>query len=394
MITEFSQKFDGAINIITALAIIFYAVYMNFSEKNNGLRKRLLFLLTLLGSLCLIRGGNYVADFGPIVENFVLIIASIIPLSLFLLVELMLRRHLPLSMKLFAGITSLLLAVCLLIFGANKYLLFLLMSDYVLILLSIVGVLLTNKNLDLQKNELTLIKINTVIMILIIPLIVTDFKKVLGIDTIRLGAFGILFFLYALVKVWESIDVKGGFARLFYLLCFNLISAAIFCYLFEIYQYYFHVFIVFIMLRMLSDILIYTRDSYDKKAQELALSIMDVFIAGELKIDSIKKKISGNDFFILSKKELADYNSERIHFVFNERGLYFKSETTALTKDPDIRDEILHIYEDFDCNACIYVKLFNNDFFLILFKWPDMAPKSKLQKEIFLIQGLASQIKE
>jgi hypothetical protein len=148
------------------------------------------------------------------------------------------------------------------------------------------------------------------------------------------------------------------------------------------------------MLRMLSDILIYTRDSYDKKAQELALSIMDVFIAGELKIDSIKKKISGNDFFILSKKELADYNSERIRFVFNEGGLYFKSETTALTKDPDIRDEILHIYEDFDCNACIYVKLFNNDFFLILFKWPDMAPKSKLQKEIFLIQGLASQIKE
>jgi hypothetical protein len=179
MITEFSQKFDGAINIITALAIIFYAVYMNFSEKNNGLRKRLLFLLTLLGSLCLIRGINYLADFGPIVENFVLIIASIIPLSLFLLVELMLRRHLPLPMKLFAGITSLLLAVCLLIIGANKYLLFLLMSDYVLILLSIVGVLLTNKNLDLQKNELALIKINTVIMILIIPLIVTDFKKIL-----------------------------------------------------------------------------------------------------------------------------------------------------------------------------------------------------------------------
>ncbi len=392
---EFSQKFDSAINLIAAIALIYYAVYMKLAEKNGGLRKRLLFLLSLLGALCLTRGINYLFDFGAEVEVFVLVIASIVPLALFLLIELMLRRHLPLGLKLFSGFSSLFLVIGFLLFGVNKYVLFTLMGYYVTNLFSIFFILITNKKLELQASELSLIRINTVIMILIIPLIVTDFKKILNIDTIRLGAFGILFFLYALVKIWENIDIKGGFSRLVYLLIFNLSSAGLICYLFDIFPLYFHVFIIFIMLRMLSDILIYTRDSYSNKAKDITYKVLDSFIKGNLKVDSIKKEIASDDvFFLMTKKDLINYNHERILDVFKEGGLYFKGEAGHLTKDPDTLDEILHLYEDFDSNACIFVKIFGNDFFLILFKWPNMAPKNKLRKEIMLIKNLAAQIKE
>lgn len=391
---EFSQKFDGIINIITAMALIYYATYMNVVEKNGGLRKRLLFLLSTLAILCLTRGVNYMLDLGSSVEIFVLIVSSIVPLALFLLVELMLRRHLPLSLKLFSGLSSLFLIMAFLIFGINKYALIALMGVYVFTLLSILLVLLLNKDLELQKSELTLIRINMVIMILIVPLIVTDFKKVLGWDTIRLGAFGILFFLYALVKIWENIDLKGGFSRLVYLLIFNLLSAAVLCWLFDIQQFYFHVFIIFIMLRMFSDVLIYSRDIYSKKAQDMAYKVIDAFMIGDLKVESIRKEISNDTFFLLTKKDLAYYKPERILKAFSGAGLHFKNDTLKRGLDEDTLDEVLHIYEDFDCNACIFLKIASNDFFLILFKWPSMAPKSKLKKEIALIQSLALKIKE
>lgn len=394
MIIEFSQKFDGVINIITAIALIYYAVFMKMSEKSGGLKKRLLFLLTLLSTLCLARGLNYLYDFGPTFETFILVVSSIIPFSLFLLVELMLRRHLPLALKIFSATSSVSLALGFIIFGVNKLVLLPLMAFYVLNFLFIIFALLTNKKLELEENEKSLLRINIVIMILIIPLIVTDFKTLLQIDTIRLGAFGILFFLYALVKIWENIDLKGGFSRLVYLLIFNLLSASVICYLFSIPQYYFHVFIVFIMLRMLSDVLIYTRDSYSNKAKDLSDKVLNAFIKGRLNLSAIKNEFENETFVLMTKKDLLHYNHERISNVFKVGGLYFKEETKKLTNDRDTIDEILHLYEDFDFNSCIFVKIYGNDFLLILFKWPNMAPKNKLKKQMLLLQDLALQIKE
>jgi hypothetical protein len=394
MMIEFSQKFDAVINIITALALIYYASYMNIVEKNGGLRKRLLFLLSMLAILCLTRGVNYLMNFGQGVEAFVLVISSIIPLALFLLIELMLRRHLPLPLKLFAGLSSIFLSLAFMIFGINKYTLLCLMAFYVLTLLSMLSVMFLKKDFELDPAEMSLIKICMVIMFLIVPLIVTDFKIILGWDTIRLGAFGILFFLYSLVKIWDNIDLKGGFSRIVYLLIFNLASAAVISWLFDIKQYYFHVLIIFIMLRMFSDVLIYSRDSYTKKAQEMTRKIIDAFMNGDLKLEAIKKEISNGAFYLLTKKDLLYYKPDRIANAFQEGGLKFKSETLKQILDQDTREEIVHLYDDFDCNACIFLKLSSNDFLIILFKWPAMAPKSKLEKEISLIQNLALKIKE
>lgn len=391
---DFSQRFDGVINIITAIAVIFYAVFMNGSEKNSGRRKRLLFLFSLLGSLCLFRGINYIFDFGHQFEVTILMISALIPLSLFLLVELLLRRHLPQYLKIFVSIASISNMIMFLLFGVNNYVMYVLLINYILTLFSLGIVLLMSKSLDLQKTEYRLIRLVSFISLLVIPLIVTDFKKLVGLDTVRLGAFGILFFLYSLIRVWETVQIAGGIKRLAWLLGFNIAAAAIFCFLFDLFQVYFYVFIIFIMLRMFADILIYAKDSYNKKAQDLALHVVEVFLKGNLKLDEIKKNIALDEFYLVSRKDLQYYSPERIVQCFKTSGLYFKNETYHLTKDRDEREEILHLFEDVDCNACIYVEVEEKNFYLILFKWPDLAPKNKLQKEIHLIQGLASQIKE
>ncbi len=394
MIIDFSQKFDGVINLITAIALIYYAAFMSNAEKNGGLKKRLLFLLSTLAVLCLARGTNYFMKFGSTFEVFILIISSLVPFALFLLVELMLRRHLPLPMKLFSSLSTILLIIGFLIFGINKITLFALMAVYVLTLISIFVALGTKDDFELQKSELSLIRINMVIMILIIPLIVTDFKIIFGWQTIRLGSFGILFFLYALVKIWGNFNLQQGFYRLTNLLIFNLASAALISWLFNIQNLYFHIFVIFVMLRMFSEILIYLSDSYSKNAQAMIYLVINAFVKSDLNIKSCKKEIPEDIFFLLTKSDLAFYRTERIINSFKDGALQFKDEINKLEFDNDTLEEMKHIYEDFDSNACIFLKIPNDDFFMIFFKWPSMAPKNKLEKEISFLQTLALKIKE
>jgi len=398
---DFAQKFDGVINIIAGIAFIYYAVFMNLSESNNGLSKRLLALFILISSFCLIRGFNYIFDFGRSIDELSILISSFIPLSIFLLLELLIRRHLPFILKVFISITTLLLVFGVAIFGINQYILMGLMASYVVTLLSFAATLIFNKNLDLLKSEQKLINVVGVISILAIPLIVTDFKKTFGWDTIRLGVVGVLFFLYAVVKLGDVPDLKKSFYKLFFQLIFNLVSAVVISYLFNIFHLYLYVFVIFVMLRMFAEIIINSHESYQRKAQDLAMSIVELFLSGNLKFDEIKKKVTNKEFFLLHKKELPYYNADRLINAFNKSGLYLKNEVKQLTKDPDTLDEILHLFEDFDCNACIFLKIpsvtrlnSENDFFVVLFKWPDLAPVHKLEREIVLIENIASHIKD
>jgi hypothetical protein len=400
LMIEFSQKFDGVINIITAIAVIVYAIYVNLSEKNSGLRKRLLMLFILLGSLCLLRGVNYIFDLGILIEEVVMMISSIIPLSLFLMVELLMRRHLPVLAKLSITISTMGLLLGLFLFGINRHFMMALMFEYVVIFIYFAYVLLLHKNLNLEKNEKRLIFLVSMISIFVIPMIITDFKKVFGWDTIRYGAFGILFFLYSLIRIWETKNLKSNILRLVSLLLLNMVTSGIFAYLFNLFEQYLYVLVISLMMRMLVEIFIYASDSYSNKARDMALNIIDIFLAGDLKFDEIKKKVSHEDFILMYRKELPHYNPERIIKIFQRSGLYFKNNIKKMTKDADELDEMEHLFDDFDCNACLYIEIATSatkkcerDFLMILFKWPDLAPKNKLEHEIIMIQSLATHIK-
>ena len=332
--------------IIAGVAFVYYAVFMNLSEKNNGLRKRLLALFILLSSFCIIRGFNYIFDFGKTIDELTVLISSFIPLSIFLLIELLMRRHLPFILKVFISLSTISLVLGVIIFGINQYVLLGLMANYVVTFLSFATALLLNKNLDLLKSEQKLINIVAVISILAIPLILTDFKKTFGWDTIRLGALGVLFFLYAIVKLGDVSDFKKSFYKLFYLLIFNLASAAVISYIFNVFHLYFHVLIIFLMLRMFAEIIINSHESYHRKAQDLAISVVELFLSGNLNFDEIKAKVTNKEFFLLHRKELPYYNAGRFITVFNKSGLYLKNDIKQLTKDPDALDEILHLFED------------------------------------------------
>ena len=50
MTMDFLQTYDGVINILTGIAFVYFAAFTYGYRKNSGQRRRLLFLLTLVGS--------------------------------------------------------------------------------------------------------------------------------------------------------------------------------------------------------------------------------------------------------------------------------------------------------------------------------------------------------
>lgn len=400
--TDFKQLFDGVINLITAVGVFSYIVIMTFSENKNGLQKRLIFLLTLIGTLCLTRGLTYmlVLDFSAQLEKFVLMISALIPFSLFLLVELLLRRHFPLFLKLYALFSSLGLIFTYIVFKISPPLVILLMINYVIMMTIFATMLFTRSRKDLIPEENKLLDTIFFISVCIIPLIVSDFKTMLNWDTIRLGAFGILFFIYTLINIWDSKSFASNLLGTSGLIFLNLASSLLIAFVFNLLPLFWYVFVITVMLRMVIRILTAAIENYSRRSQEIILPILEAFSDPQLSWDQIKERVRLSDLILVSKKDLQNYRPEKIAEYFNQSGMYFQNEIQAQAAkkkiDQDVIDEIRHLYEDFDCNACLFISFknkSNSEFFLLLLKWPSLAPKSRLKKEIQIISHLCSQIK-
>jgi hypothetical protein len=401
--TDFPQFFDGVINLLTAFGVFAYIIIMNFSKNKNSLQKRLILILTLVATLCFTRGLKYMFDFelSLNLERVVLVISALIPLSLFLLFELMLRRHFPFLLKLYAVFSTFTLCFIYTFCDITTPSVILLMADYVIMMGIFSIMLMTRKRADLTSDENKLLDTIFIISVLIIPLIVSDFRTVLKWDTIRLGAFGILFFIYSLMNIWNSKSFKTNAINVFQLFLLNLASAVLIAYVFNLTHLISYVFVLIVTLRMLIHILTTAAESYSKRSQMILVSILDAFSDSKLTWEDIKEKMKNEDLTLVSKKDLKHYRPEKISSFFKGSGIFFRNEidTLALSAktDADIVDEIKHIYADFDCNACIYIEFLsaNNEkeFFILLFKWPALAPRTKLTSEIKIISNMSSHLK-
>jgi hypothetical protein len=397
--TDFSQFFDGVINLITAIGVIIYIFIMNFSKSKNSLQKRFIFFLVLVGTLCLTRGLNYIFDSNLTVnvEKITLYISSLIPISLLLLFELLMRKHFHYIIKFYVLLSSFFLLVLFIFNPITKPLVMLLMSDYIIIFFVFTYIVLSRNRDELTGDENKLLDTVSIISILIIPLIISDFRTVIKWDVIRLGAMGILFFIYTLINVWNAKSFTNNLSKLGSLILLNIVFAFIIAFVFGLMHLFCYVLVLVIMVRMLIHILTTAHESYSKTSQEMIVTLLDAFSNPAMDTKAIKAKLAEDEMILVSESDLQHYNPTMIAKFFEKNGIYFKNEIRKLSQvksaDKNVYDEIRHLYEDFDCNACIYTSFSyegKEEFFLIFFKWPALAPKTKLHTEIKIISNLCA----
>ena len=203
---------DAALSWMGALGAWTALTHMSSGEARSFQERRAVLLLALLSALMLVRGFFWVL--GPDRWLFILtfVPAVLLPISAVLFIEGLLRRHLPLIIKVAgAGISAVFVILDLtgLMQRDPRYVLAFMVLE--LALFAALGfVLLTRDRASLTPAENRLADGAALAVLIALPLTATDFRLEMGWPPMRLGALGLLLFVYSLMLLGAPGLLPGG----------------------------------------------------------------------------------------------------------------------------------------------------------------------------------------
>ncbi len=206
---------DAVLSWLGALGAL--AVWLHLRRRDSGSlqQRRARFLLGALAVLLAVRGFFWLLPADARLFALTFVPATLVPLGMALFVEGLLRRHLPLALKLLAaggsGFFLVLTLAGVLRRGSPWVLAF---AAFEVVLLAALGwVVLRRDRAGLSPAENRFIERIQVALLLAIPLVVTDFRAALGWPPARLGALGVLIFCAVLVRSGSRREGRGSLMR-------------------------------------------------------------------------------------------------------------------------------------------------------------------------------------
>ena len=205
---------DAVVSWLGAVGALAAWLHLRRRESGSLQQRRARFLLGVLAVLLGVRGFFWI--FGDAwLFRLTFLPATLVPLGMALFVEGLLRRHLPLALKLFAAGGSalfFLLSLAGVLRRGSPWVLG--FAAFEVLLLAALGwVVLRRDRGGLSPAENRFIEGVWIALLLAIPLIATDFRSSLGWPPARLGALGVLLFAYTLVRPHSRQDGKRALLR-------------------------------------------------------------------------------------------------------------------------------------------------------------------------------------
>ena len=201
---------DVLVTWIGAAALARYVMVVGSGGERSPLERRARFLIGALAALLLVRGFSWLIDTSRALAFFTFVPAATLPLAMTVFAEGLLRRHVPVWMKLFAaGTTAVALLANLARFFVNTErwlgVISMITLSGLIASMSALGILLVRRDRDsLSKSENALIRVCIIVTVIALPLVATDFRFELGAPPVRLGTLGILLFCYTLLRQPEE----------------------------------------------------------------------------------------------------------------------------------------------------------------------------------------------
>ena len=218
---------------VTWLAAVGGWLYFHFMwsrRESDPAARATFFLIGVLTVLLAVRGFFWLFG-GAALGRVVFMAATLLPIAITLFSEHLLRRHHPLSVKLFA------LSVSVAFFFANLFvdlssnftLLIAFLCALVMVVALNVWLLLCATENELSRNELRLVRTVLAAAVLAVPLLATDFREEIAVIPVRLGAVGALLFVFVLVHVSDAQKVvRALMLRLLWVaVCAGVLASAV-----------------------------------------------------------------------------------------------------------------------------------------------------------------------
>ena len=206
---------DAVLSWLGALGTLSVWFHLRRRDRGSLQQRRARFLLGALATLLFVRGFFWLHPAEPRLFVLTFLAAALVPLGMALFVEGLLRRHLPLGLKILAaggsGLFLLLVLAGVLRRGSPWVLGF---AGFEVALLAVLGaVVMRRDRTSLSPAENRFIEGIWIALLLALPLTLTDFRGALGWPPARLGALGALIFAYALVRPGSRREGRGALLR-------------------------------------------------------------------------------------------------------------------------------------------------------------------------------------
>lgn len=209
---------DAVNTWIAAAGMGAYLWYLWRLDILNTISKRSVFLFTTLFFLAFCRAFLWLSP-NKLTLFCTFVPASLVPLAATLYIEGILRRHLPLFIKMYVAIGVFIsLAMTFMgLFNTKGWPLTVFMLFDCSVFLILANFLLKRNRETLSSYENQYVDNLFFALVIIIPLLLTDFKTLISISPLRLGPTAMLVFSYLCMRNSQSIDsIRTFFLELFY----------------------------------------------------------------------------------------------------------------------------------------------------------------------------------
>ncbi len=206
---------DVLVTWIGAAALARYVMVVGSVGERSPLERRARLLVGALATLLFVRGFSWLSPDSRTLTFLTFVPVAMLPLAMTVFAEGLLRRHVPVWMKMFAATTAGIAFVANLgrfFVHAERWLavISLLTLAVLLASMSALGALLVRRDrASLSKSENALVRVCIIVTAVALPLVATDFRLDLGTPPVRLGTLGILLFCYTLLRRPEE-NVRVG----------------------------------------------------------------------------------------------------------------------------------------------------------------------------------------
>lgn len=390
---------DIVISWLSALGVALYLYYITRKPTRSFLERSTIFLLVTL-LFYLVSRALYWQFSDPIFKQINFAFAALVPFSLTIFVESVLRRHSPLWFKVFVA-TGALLFLLLAVFSMlpDYQTVFLAFMGYVLLSVSILIILLLFRDeTSLLHVENNIASSTATVLLFSAPLLVTDFMDAISLGIpVKMGAISALIFIYTRVRMTSQIGEKGIvlkesssiiFRAILVTLCLALIfsthNTGILIHIFAISLTFILLFMIMSRITLLN--------KYSNSSSFMQWLATNNNQSQDAFIDSIQQLQSLKDYIVLNEDDLNIYDIPTcINQLSACAGIVSVSDLKMLAITPDTVDVVEQLTDLLQQHQMTHVCLINKKpVKLLLFHLAQLAGGGFEELEVRIVQRFAT----
>ncbi len=381
---------EASMNIAAGVALAATLFKIRAKASRNLLHTRLTILLINLLLIVTIRGIDYAFGVQEATKIILFCLSAILPLSSILFAEGLMRRHAPLPLKLFGLIGS--ITLCLASFSYQSYQLYFFagLSGFQLsVFASIVWIAWHRPVASLSETEnRTLVSLGLILLISL-PLLISDFRFVFGWNIPRMGALAILLFTVTMLKLTDKPGRRQILLEIAYIPAINLLGASVFSLVWGDSKTFiivypmliaFHLFIVamneilFGQGQIQDWIFVLLEKMNSQKKQDLK-TVQSV----------VKEVLNSQTLLIFSEDELASYDLEALKEAMALKEVHSLRELRDQKSDSFSKSQLIYLMESHQMSEIHLISL--EPLVIILVNNRSMGFSSDYQKELSLLRN-------